>query len=77
MFVPVSIKALPFAIIVSRFVYVRGGRCHLRGGDVSSKQVVGDGCNGMLRSCWPRAGGGAGGEGVVVGIDIVSVITTC
>jgi len=73
MFMPVSIKALPFVIVVSRFVYVCGGCCHLCGGDVSSKQVVGDGCNSMLHSCWPRVGGG----GVVVGIDIMSVITTC
>jgi len=73
MFIPVSIKALPFTIVVSRFVCVHGGCCHLRGGDVGSKQVIGDGCNGVLSSCRPRVGGGGR---VVVGVDIVSVVTT-
>ena len=48
MFVPVSMRALPFAIVVSRFVYIRGGCCHLRGDDVGSKQVIGDGRDGVL-----------------------------
>jgi len=51
MFMPVSIKALPFAIIVTRFAYVCSGCSHLRGGDVGSKQVIGNGRNGVLRSC--------------------------